>query len=609
MTAPEDAGQEGDPILAVLAPQRCAALVQACPEFFASRPVTALEVILRQELLQELAASNEASAAAAILAPADSDRDFVDTVGTFLSLSRQLEQRKALLSLPEVGPDSLPVVAREIAARIPEPERDLLLLALLARMLGRAPDAARKVARLVACLGKGKGHPALTHVDRFLGDILARPDVAQAIAAPDLPLGRMIDTLLDGAEGHAEGLGERAPLLAAIVGAECFPQLGRTRQGLRSAAIQFLAQPARLSADKGDTADLSVLAEELRVMRDLGNRLRRLLGKGEERELQAALRGRALWLLQEAVLESILAGLDAYQGLRALFELQRAVLDLDLRLVDVRLRRLLEDRHLSAELRRAMPSIIGQIRMFGDLQRLVLNSGFPKAERQQLAQMFDGFQMSALKRSEILVAMSTEKHVDLELVMQLADLCAAGDIAAGEALNTVRRHLRRVVRRPLFFRGLLEAGESEGSRSGRLASVLARLQAAGIECRSPQDLRILICDDEPGARKFVQMILKDLAVGEVLVAEDGRQALERFEAEKGRVDMVIADWRMPRMSGLDLLSRIRKSHPDLPFLMITALATVPAVREAMHHEVDGYLAKPFPPEQLEEKILTLINRQ
>lgn len=609
MTAPDSTAESGDPVLAILSPQRCAALVRACPDFFATRPVTALEVILRQELLDELAASDEASAAAAVLAPPQEDQDFVDTVGTFLSLRRQLEQRKALLSLPEVGPDSLPVVAREIAARIPEPERDLVLLALLARMLGRAPEAARKVARLVACLGKGKGHPALSHVDRFLGDVLARPDVARAIAAPDLALSRVIDTLLDGAEGHSEGLAKTAPLLAAIVGAECFPQLGRTRLGMRSAAIQLLAQPARLGVDNGDTADLGVLAEELRLMRGLGNRLRRLLGKGEERELQAALRRRAIWLLQEAVLESALAGLDVYQGLRALFELQRAVLDLDLRLVDARLRRLLEDRHLSAELRRAVPSAIGQIRMFGDLHRLVLESGFPQAERLRLAQMFDGFQMSALKRSEILVAMSTEKHVDLDLVMQLSDLCAAGDIAAGDSLKTARRHLRRVIRRPLFFRGVLEAEESERSRSERLASVLARLRAAGIECRSPQDLRILICDDEPGARKFVQMILKDLAVGEVLVAEDGRQALERFEAEKGQVDMIIADWRMPRLTGLDLLSRIRKSHPDLPFLMITALATVPAVREAMHHEVDGYLAKPFPPEQLEEKILTLVHRQ
>ena len=104
------------------------------------------------------------------------------------------------------------------------------------------------------------------------------------------------------------------------------------------------------------------------------------------------------------------------------------------------------------------------------------------------------------------------------------------------------------------------------------------------------------------------MILEDLAVGEIMEAGDGQEALDLVEKEGKGLDLIIADWRMPRMNGLELLKRVRKSHAQMPFLMITALATVPAVREAMHYEVDAYLAKPFPPEQLEEKILTLINR-
>jgi len=600
--------EEEDLLIRALAPEHCAALVGACPLFFGEHPVAALEVLLRPDLLDRLAASDEASNAAEVLAAGPSDNSYPDTVGTMLALRQTLDRRQAVLALPDIGPEGLPAVAREISARMTEPERSLVLLSLVVRMLARATDPASKVARLVACLGRGKPHAALAHVDRLLGDLLARPDTARAIVAPALPSGAVISALLDGAEGQGEGLAERAPVLDAIVGADSYARLGRARKGMRAAAIMLLGQPGRLTPGLGEPSDLIALAEELREMRTLGTRMRRLAEPEEERALKAAQRRRAVWLLQEPVLTSALSGLDAYQGLRALFDLQAAVLDFDLRPVDDRLRRLLNDRHLSAELRRAVPSVIGQIRMFGELQRMALKSGFPAAERERAAKMFDGFQLSALKRSDVLAAMSTEKDVDLDLVLQLADLCAAGDIAEGESQKIVHRHLRKTVRRPLFFRAVLEGSGEDQDRLARLASVLRRLRAAGIECRSPQDLRILVCDDEPGARNFVRMVLKDLAVGEVLVAQDGREALERFEAEKGGIDMIIADWRMPRLTGVDLLRRIRKSHPDLPFLMITALATVPAVREAMHHEVDGYLAKPFPPEQLEEKILTLINR-
>lgn len=65
---------------------------------------------------------------------------------------------------------------------------------------------------------------------------------------------------------------------------------------------------------------------------------------------------------------------------------------------------------------------------------------------------------------------------------------------------------------------------------------------------------------------------------------------------------------MPRMSGIDLLKQVRSTHPTLPFLMVTALATQPAVEEAMAHDVTAYIAKPFPPEQLEEKVMVLMNR-
>lgn len=624
-----------DLLTAALAPQTCAALVEACPDFFAARPVSPLDVLLQPDLLAELADSTEAQSAAAVLAQAAGEGAAPpDAVGLFVALRRELSRRQAALQIPRVRPETIEQVARETARRLEEPDRSFALLSALVAMAPPTTKPAIRLALLVASLGRGRPHEAVGDIDRLLGSLLARPIVAQHLFAERLPVAARISALLDAAEGRGDQLAEVSALLSALVDSDAYVQLAETRRGARAAATALLGQPGSLGGRRdraeplAEPATLRALADELAAMRDLGRRIRRMAGPDEQRRLRAALRHRATWLLQEQVLTTVLAGLDTYQGLRALFELQASALDFEMRPVDERLRRMLADRNLSTELRKCATGLAAQVRMFGELQKLAAASGFPQAERDRLVKMFDGFQLGVLKRGQFLTELAGEKRIEIDLILQLADLCASGDIPEGEARTAVHRALQRAVRRPQFFRAAMderadagldgepedgEAQEQEPAkpprtRRERLEAVLARLRAGGIACRSPQDLRILVADDEPGARNFVRMVLQDLAVGEIRLASHGQEAMEIFEAEEGRFDLVIADWRMPRLTGLELLKRIRKSHPDMPFLMITALATVPAVREAMHFEVDGYLAKPFPPEQLEEKILTLINR-
>ncbi|PWC69947.1 hypothetical protein TSH58_14560 [Azospirillum sp. TSH58] len=127
--------------------------------------------------------------------------------------------------------------------------------------------------------------------------------------------------------------------------------------------------------------------------------------------------------------------------------------------------------------------------------------------------------------------------------------------------------------------------------------------------RAMNTLRVLLADDEPAARGYVEMILRDLGITELTIAQDGREALTRFEEGQGAFDLIVCDWKMPRLSGLEFLKLVRAVRPDMPFLMVTALATIIAVEEAMAHDVTAYIAKPFSPEQLEEKILVLVNRR
>ncbi|PWC55664.1 hypothetical protein TSO221_04305 [Azospirillum sp. TSO22-1] len=122
-------------------------------------------------------------------------------------------------------------------------------------------------------------------------------------------------------------------------------------------------------------------------------------------------------------------------------------------------------------------------------------------------------------------------------------------------------------------------------------------------------LRVLVVDDEEGPRIYVESVLRDLGVGTVHLACDGQEALERFEGDDQRYHLIICDWMMPRVSGLEVLKSIRAARPELPFLMVTALATLQAVERAIAAQVTAYIAKPFTPDQLEDKVLLVLTQK
>jgi CheY-like chemotaxis protein len=119
------------------------------------------------------------------------------------------------------------------------------------------------------------------------------------------------------------------------------------------------------------------------------------------------------------------------------------------------------------------------------------------------------------------------------------------------------------------------------------------------------NLKILLVEDNPHAMKLVRMVLQDIGVGQIFTAKDGRAALDFLGECEDLVNLVISDWNMPRLSGLELLSQLRTARPDIPFLMLTARATVDSVKQARESKVSAYLVKPFSPEQLERKVLAL----
>lgn len=113
---------------------------------------------------------------------------------------------------------------------------------------------------------------------------------------------------------------------------------------------------------------------------------------------------------------------------------------------------------------------------------------------------------------------------------------------------------------------------------------------------------ILIVDDHHVTRNLVKSILKGVGYDKVLQAENGHIAIQTIFQET--VDLVICDWNMPNLSGLEVLKRVRSDerYKSLPFLMLTAEAYRENVDAALKLGVSDYMIKPFTAEILTQKV-------
>lgn len=115
-------------------------------------------------------------------------------------------------------------------------------------------------------------------------------------------------------------------------------------------------------------------------------------------------------------------------------------------------------------------------------------------------------------------------------------------------------------------------------------------------------MKILIVDDFATMRRIMKNILKQIGFTNIIEADDGTTALD--ELKKNSIDLIISDWNMPKMTGLDLLKTVRGSseYKDIPFLMVTAEAQKQNVIDAVQAGVSNYVVKPFTAEAISEKI-------
>ncbi len=124
-----------------------------------------------------------------------------------------------------------------------------------------------------------------------------------------------------------------------------------------------------------------------------------------------------------------------------------------------------------------------------------------------------------------------------------------------------------------------------------------------------KNLNVLIVDDQQRMRWTIKEMLRRVGYQNFLEADDGDVAIDKLRYQD--VDIVLSDWRMPRMTGVEVLKFIREDDQlrALPFIMITAEMNEDIVAEAGEYEVDAYLLKPFTLTTLEEKINEALERR
>lgn len=116
------------------------------------------------------------------------------------------------------------------------------------------------------------------------------------------------------------------------------------------------------------------------------------------------------------------------------------------------------------------------------------------------------------------------------------------------------------------------------------------------------ELNILVVDDSLTMRKIVVNTLRKLGYTQTMEAPDGKEALGKLYAEK--VDLLITDWNMPEMNGMELIQAVRgdPSFKGLPILMLTTRGMKDDIVAALKAGANNYIVKPFDPDVLQKKM-------
>lgn len=135
-------------------------------------------------------------------------------------------------------------------------------------------------------------------------------------------------------------------------------------------------------------------------------------------------------------------------------------------------------------------------------------------------------------------------------------------------------------------------------------------------------IKALVVDDDLNIRKIIKSVLQAMTIRDVSEATNGQEAFDLLKVPRSnnnpgasgsgpkKYDIVVCDWVMPVMSGIELLEKVRNDTflKDTPFLMVTAENDRDNIVRAIGEGVNDYVVKPFTASTLEQKIRKVIGR-
>ena len=114
-------------------------------------------------------------------------------------------------------------------------------------------------------------------------------------------------------------------------------------------------------------------------------------------------------------------------------------------------------------------------------------------------------------------------------------------------------------------------------------------------------MSILVVDDSQIMRKIISQDIAKVGKYNIIEASDGSEAVETMLKDDS-VELILMDWNMPVMTGIDAVKKIRMNQKKTPIVMVTTEAEKERVLEAIKSGANDYLAKPFGPKDIQAKL-------
>ena len=122
-------------------------------------------------------------------------------------------------------------------------------------------------------------------------------------------------------------------------------------------------------------------------------------------------------------------------------------------------------------------------------------------------------------------------------------------------------------------------------------------------------MKILVVDDSSTMRRIIKNTLARLGYKDIIEGADGVEAWDALQNNPD-TEVVITDWNMPNMNGLELVKKIRaqEKYKDMPIIMVTTEGGKKEVITALKAGVNNYIVKPFTPQVLKEKLQAVLGK-